>query len=272
MNLKKLFQIQKVLKDAGYFDISRISKEIYTYSQGNKIKTEEFLERIKKDEPWEYIRGCAEFRGSDFSVTKDTLIPRIETEQIVDIALSLIKKNDTPYSKIIDVGTGSGAIIISLYKELENSSKKEKRRTKTSFIATDNNKKALEVARENAKNHSITNISFLEKDLIGKESLEDYSLILANLPYIPTDMYEKLDKSVKEYEPKNALDGGKDGLKYYKKLLGIIEASSKKNIDLVAEIEPSTLKNFKNLVTKERKLEVIKDFREKNRFLLLHFS
>jgi len=278
MNLKKLFQIQKTLEKAGYSDISRVANEIYSYSEENNIEIEDILKRIKKDEPWEYIRGYAEFRGVNFLVTKDTLIPRIETEQIVDIALDLIEKKNIPYSKIIDVGTGTGCIIISLYKELkedkEEIEEKEKRNQdeEYTFLATDSSKKALDIAKENAQRNSIKDIFFVKKNLIDIEDLEDNSLILANLPYIPTNMYMKLDRSVKDFEPKKALDGGKDGLKYYKELLSTIKDSKKKNIDLVVEIEPSTLEDFKKLVPQNTSLKVIKDFREKNRFLLLHFS
>ena len=277
MNLKKLFHIQKTLEKAGYFDISRVANEIYSYSEANDIGIENILKRIENDEPWEYIRGYTEFRSINFLVTKDTLIPRIETEQIVDIALDLIKKKNTPYSKIIDVGTGTGCIIISLYKELkeekEEIEEKEKRNQdeEYTFLATDSSSKTLDIAKENAKRNSIKNISFVKKNLIDIEDLEDNSLILANLPYIPTNMYMELDRSVKDFEPKKALDGGQDGLKYYKELLTIIQ-QSKKNIDLVVEIEPSTLEDFKKLVPQNTNLKIIKDFREKNRFLLLHFS
>ena len=278
MNLKKLFQIQKTLEKAGYFDISRVANEIYSYPEENDIEIEDILKRIEKDEPWEYIRGYAEFRGINFLVTKDTLIPRIETEQIVDIALDLIKKKNIPYSNIIDIGTGTGCIIISLYKELkadkEEIEEKEKRNQdeEYTFLATDSSSKALDIAKENAKRNSIKNISFVKKNLIDNKDLENNSLILANLPYIPTNMYMKLDRSVKDFEPKKALDGGKDGLKYYKELLTIIQKTQKKNIDLIVEIEPSTLKDFKKLAPKSTSLKIIKDFREKNRFLLLHFA
>ncbi len=279
MNLKKLFQIQKTLEKAGYFDISRVANEIYSHSEENDIEIEDILKRIEKDEPWEYIRGYAEFRGINFLVTKDTLIPRIETEQIVDIALDLIKKKNIPYSNIIDIGTGTGCIIISLYQELkenkEEIEEKEKNREKDeeyTFLATDCSSKTLDIAKENAKRNSIKNISFVKRNLIDNKDLENNSLILANLPYIPTNMYMKLDRSVKDFEPKKALDGGKDGLKYYKELLSIIQDSKKRNIDLAVEIEPSTLKDFKKLAPKSTSLKIIKDFREKNRFLLLHFA
>jgi len=279
MNLKKLFQIQKTLEKVGYFDISRVANEIYSYSEENDIEIENILKRIENDEPWEYIRGYAEFRGVNFLVTKDTLIPRIETEQIVNIALDLIETKDIPYSKIIDIGTGTGCIIISLYQELkenkEEIEEKEKNREKDeeyTFLATDCSSKTLDIAKENAKRNSIKNISFVKRNLIDNKDLENNSLILANLPYIPTNMYMKLDRSVKDFEPKKALDGGKDGLKYYKELLSIIQDSKKRNIDLAVEIEPSTLKDFKKLAPKSTSLKIIKDFREKNRFLLLHFA
>ena len=279
MNLKKLFQIQKTLEKVGYFDISRVANEIYSYSEENDIEIENILKRIENDEPWEYIRGYAEFRGVNFLVTKDTLIPRIETEQIVNIALDLIETKDIPYSKIIDIGTGTGCIIISLYQELkenkEEIEEKEKNREKDeeyTFLATDCSSKTLDIAKENAKRNSIKNISFVKRNLIDNKDLENNSLILANLPYIPTNMYMKLDRSVKDFEPKKALDGGKDGLKYYKELLSIIQKTQKKNIDLIVEIEPSTLKDFKKLVPQNTSLKIIKDFREKNRFLLLHFA
>ncbi len=279
MNLKKLFQIQKTLEKTGYFDISRVANEIYSYSEENDIEIKDILKRIEDDEPWEYIHGYAEFRGVNFLVTKDTLIPRIETEQIVNIALDLIETKDIPYSKIIDIGTGTGCIIISLYQELkenkEEIEEKEKNREKDeeyTFLATDCSSKTLDIAKENGKRNSIKNISFVKRNLIDNKDLENNSLILANLPYIPTNMYMKLDRSVKDFEPKKALDGGKDGLKYYKELLSIIQDSKKRNIDLAVEIEPSTLKDFKKLAPKSTSLKIIKDFREKNRFLLLHFA
>ncbi len=105
------FYIQEVLKESGYYDISRISKEIFDFSQVESVELELILDRIRQQEPWEYIRGYAYFRGERYIVNRNTLIPRIETEQLVDIAISLIKENS--YSKVFDIGTGTGCIIIS---------------------------------------------------------------------------------------------------------------------------------------------------------------
>ncbi len=267
MNLKEISRIQKVLKEVGYFDISRISKEIYTHFTENDIPLDRILERIAKQEPWEYIRGFCEFRGINFKVTEDTLIPRIETEQIIDISIDLIKKNR--FRNIIDVGTGTGCIIISLATEILKERKVEK---DTKFYAIDISKKALNIAKENANTVKLDKIiTFRKGDLTNGFKLKDSTLIIANLPYIPSAMYKRLDRSVKGYEPKLALEGGDDGLLYYKKLFDQIR-KSKKDIQLLIEIEPLTLENLKTYTTKQEFTISFKDYRGLNRFVLLHFS
>ncbi len=265
MDLETLFHIQEVLKDSGYSDLSRISKEILEYSTKESVKLERILSRIQKQEPWEYIRGYAEFKERIFFVTKDTLIPRIESEQLVDIGIDLIERKVSGYKQILDIGTGSGCLIISLFLGLEEKGKDYE------YIATDISRDTLDIAKKNAQIHSINEIKFLERDLIEVNDIEDKSLIIANLPYIPVKMYENLDTSVKGYEPKIALEGGEDGLKYYRRLIKIL-TDSKKNIDLLIEIEPSTLHNFQDISSKNKSLKIYKDFRGKERFLFFHFS
>ncbi len=263
MDLKTLFYIQEVLKESGYYDISRISKEIFDFSQVESVELELILDRIRQQEPWEYIRGYAYFRGERYIVNRNTLIPRIETEQLVDIAISLIKENS--YSKVFDIGTGTGCIIISLAKEIEN------RGNKISFVATDISTPALDIAKQNASNLKVKNINFKSENLINKFWLSNESLIIANLPYIPSRMYQELEPSVKDYEPKIALEGGRDGLSYYKKLFSIIE-KSEKEVDLLIEIEPTTLSAFKKILENKQIKKIYKDYRGKKRFLLIHFS
>ena len=257
MNLKEIFRIQNVLKESGYFDISRIAKEIYEYSTLNNIPLDSILERISNQEPWEYIRGFTEFRGKNFLVTKDTLIPRIESEQLVDIAMDLIEKKDI--KKVIDVGTGSGCLIISIAEEVNKDD--------IEYIGVDISKEALKVAEKNDRKNKVI---FKQQDLINENDLEDSTLIVANLPYIPTGMYEKLERSVKDFEPKLALDGGEDGLLYYKKLVELITNSEKK-ILLLIEIEPSTLEDLKRYL-EDTPIKIFRDYRSKERFVLLHFS
>jgi len=259
--LKDIFTIQNALKSANYYDISRISNEIYEYSRINSLSLEDILQRIKENEPWEYIRGYAEFRNENFKVNAFTLIPRIETETLVDLAKEEIRNSPTPYSDIVDVGTGSGCIAISLKKELSD--------TQSRFHATDTSAEALKVANENeVEILGSKTIDFIKTNLIEELSLVSGSnvLILANLPYIPTIQYLKLDSSVIDYEPRTALDGGSDGLKYYNELLAQIK--TKKIIGCgIFEIEPSTLENFSSKPQK-----VFKDQYGKDRFVLIRFD
>lgn len=257
MNLKKIFEIQETLKEAGYFDISRIANEIYTYSLANNIPLDSILKRISEQEPWEYIKGFAEFREKNFRVTSDTLIPRIESEQLVNISLDLIEKNDI--EKVIDIGTGTGCLIISIAEECKGND--------IEFIGIDISKEALDVAVSNDGNRKV---GFIQQDLVRVEDLKENLLLVANLPYIPSRMYENLEKSVRNFEPKIALEGGNDGLFYYKKLFDILQ-KARKNTFLLIEIEPSTLSDLMDY-TKDIKKEIIKDFRKKERFILFHFS
>ena len=264
--LKVLYDIQLVLKKKGYFDILRISKEIMDFSKEEGISLGKILERIEEDEPWEYIRGKAEFLGYSFVVNKDVLIPRTETEQLVNIAKDFLDKNNT-YTTIIDVGTGSGCIIIFLAKILCG-------RNKYKFLGVDKNKEALEVASENSVLHNVNEkMLFTRQDLISDIDIKEDTLIIANLPYIPTSEYNRLDISVKKYEPKIALDGGKDGLKYYKRLFKQIRKrnSLKKKVALLIEIDPSTVNKLAKILKKED-YKIIKDFRDLDRFVLIHFS
>lgn len=264
--LKVICQIQEVLKEYGYFDIERISNEILAYAKETGIQIKDILKRISNYEPWEYICGKTEFYDNIFKINNSVLIPRIETEQIVDISKEFLESN-LQYNCVIDVGTGSGCIIISLAKIFcyKNDFK---------FIGTDISLEALEIAKENSMLHNVNEkISFRKDYLLKEHFIKNNSLIIANLPYIPTDMYRNLDRSVKDFEPREALDGGKDGLKYYRELLKQLEEKniSKYSITLLIEIEPSTLEMVEKLFS-QYKYNIIKDYRELNRFLLIHLS
>jgi release factor glutamine methyltransferase len=264
-NLKDLYNIQRVLEENDYLDSLRIAKEIEEFSQDSDFSIEDILKKIQKDEPWEYIKGEADFLNNKFIVNKDVLIPRIETEQLTLIAKDFLDNNSN-YKQVIDVGTGSGCIIIFLAKILC-------RRNKYKFIGIDKSKRALEVAEKNSVLHNINEkVLFLQKNLLSGVPLNLDTLIIANLPYIPTTLYKKLDKSVKDFEPRRALDGGKDGLKYYKELLKQIERKKgKKKTTLLIEIDYRTLKDLERLLS-GKKYTVIKDFRGLKRFLLIHLT
>ena len=162
--------------------------------------------RGNSSEPMAYILNKREFWNTDLFVNKDVLIPRPETELIVD-KLKEIFKNHSPY--VLDVGTGSGCIIISLLEELK----------KSKGVAIDISHMALRVARKNAKkNKTFKRVNFQRKSI---ESFfnKKFDLIVSNPPYIPRSQLKNLMKDVKFFEPKLALDGGNDGLDVIKKVI-----------------------------------------------------
>jgi len=257
--LKDIFHIQEVLKAHGYYDISRISKEIYDYSIESSTPLESILKRISENEPWEYIKGECEFRGNIFKVNTSTLIPRIESEQIIDILKEEVENSSTPYDGIIDVGTGSGCLIISAVKELGKH---------YGYYATDISQEALNIAKENSQVIlQESNIAFVKTNLLENLPLDlsRHYFIMANLPYIPTHQYLELDNSVKDYEPRDALDGGALGTQYCLELINQIK-SKDLHATLLLEIEPSTISQFE-----EFNPTIIDDIYGRKRFLLLRF-
>jgi release factor glutamine methyltransferase len=196
-------------------------------------KLKYFLRQLQKEKPVSYIIGQKEFYGLNFKVNKHTLIPRPETERMVDLVRETIDKNrkNNPLANFtfIDLGTGSGNIIITLAKYFQ--SQKE-----VSFQAIDISGKALAVARANALYHQVE-IEFVKGDLLkpflkkalaGRLKGSNYDkskandnilLITANLPYLSTKIYNSTAQNVKGYEPVGALLSGKDGLDHYRSLL-----------------------------------------------------
>jgi release factor glutamine methyltransferase len=264
-NLSQVFRIQKFLNQISYPDAYRSAREISNFlDTNNKLSENKILDKIKDGEPWEYICNYTTFCENTFKVTRDTLIPRIESEQIVYDTQKTLQNSDIKH--IIDVGTGSGCLIISLAKTLKNPS--------YSFWATDISDRALKVAEYNEKN--ILNkekIHWIKTDLIKDiPKLDGKVFIIANLPYISTEQYQKLDKSVKEYEPRNALDGGKNGLKYYRKLFTQIKRKQLAVKHLYIETEESIFKNTKELIHScfpNSHIEEKQDCFNKKRFLFV---
>lgn len=165
---------------------------------------------MKSDLPVQYQKGWVEFYKLRFKVTPDTLIPRPETELLVDEALSFLATSYQLPTTILDLGTGAGCIAISIAKNTPENIK---------IIATDISEKALDVARENAKTHGVEDrIEFIQSDLLSNVTPLGCNILVTNLPYIPTSRITYLDSSVKDYEPHLALDGGEDGFELYRKL------------------------------------------------------
>jgi len=181
--------------------------------------------RLYAGVPLPYITGIQEFFGLSFVVTPDVLIPRPETEQLVELAIGWLKAHPQ-VKNVIDIGTGSGCIAVSLAKHLPN----------IDITAVDTSAAAIQIARINAQNHQVPGrISFLESSLAEWLMLEDSYLVCANLPYIPSSDLKHLP--VAQTEPVSALDGGVDGLKLIKDLLDQLTGKLSSPYCILLEIE-----------------------------------
>ena len=181
---------------------------IYNKIEKKQIaKFKNYLSRRKQKEPIAYIIGYKYFWKYKFLTNKSVLIPRPDTELIVEEALKYLPIDSS--KKILDVGTGSGCIIVSLIKE----------RPKCKGTGLDISIKATKVAKTNAKLHQLENkIKFINID-IDKYNSNNYDLIISNPPYINSIDLNRLDDDIKFHEPKIALSGGCDGFKYLKKVI-----------------------------------------------------
>lgn len=194
--------------------ILEMKKEYLIINSTQELKDEE-IEQLKKgvkrllnNEPIQYIIGSQEFMGLKFLVNGNTLIPRCDTEILVEEAINIIKKEK--YTKILDLCTGSGAIGISIAKKIEN----------CKVLLTDISYDALKIAEKNCKlNKVIEKIKVLQSDLFKNlEKSNKFHIIVSNPPYIKTKVINTLDKQVQK-EPLIALDGGEDGLNVYRKII-----------------------------------------------------
>jgi release factor glutamine methyltransferase len=180
---------------------------------GELARFKKLIRRRLQHEPVAYILGRQEFWSLAFRVTPEVLIPRPETEILVAEALKVLSRPGAAERnfRILEIGTGSGAISVVLAKELPSAS----------LVATDLSEKALSIAKENASRHGARErIHFLQGDLfdpLGKGSAFD--LIITNPPYIAQDDFPSLPPEVRDFEPRVALDGGKDGLTFFRRVL-----------------------------------------------------
>jgi release factor glutamine methyltransferase len=183
---------------------------VYDEKELTKMQTQKyfnFIDKIKKGTPMQHITHQQEFMKMDFYVDENVLIPRPDTEILVEEVISIAKKIRA--KKILDLCTGSGAIAVSLAKYIKNSE----------ITAVDISSKALSIAKKNAKTNGVeSQITFVESDLFNDLSKEKYDIIVSNPPYIKRNIIKTLDKEVQK-EPHIALDGGNDGLEFYEKII-----------------------------------------------------
>lgn len=201
------------------------------------------IKKIIKGIPLQYITGIQEFMKMNFFVTKDVLIPQPDTEILVEEVIKIAQTIDRPL--ILDLCTGSGAIAVSIAKYLSG----------VEIVATDISSKALEIAKHNAKFNSVkSNIEFIESNLFAKLKNRKFDIIVSNPPYIPTDEIKTLPKDV-QYEPIIALDGGKDGLDFYKKIINTSDEYLKQHGYLCLEIGYNQKESIRKIIAKDKKIK-----------------
>lgn len=211
------------------------------------------LKRRIKGEPLQYIIGKTEFMGLEFKVNKNVLIPRPETEILVEVAIKYAKNK-----KILDLGTGSGCIAITIARKLPGSD----------VTGVDISEDALSIAKENAKLNGVR-VKFLHTELF-KGLSKKYDLIISNPPYIPSDQIRSLQPELK-YEPFIALDGGNDGLEFYRKIIKEAPDYLEDNGILIMEMGFGQRKCIEDILKDTKHfniIEIIKDYNNIDRIIV----
>lgn len=238
-------------------DLNYIKK----YLQENNISKEEiskYEKKIKEDQPIQYIIGNVNFYGNIIDVNKNVLIPRFETELLVEKTMILIKKyfgNKT--LDILDLGTGSGCIAITLKKNISSN-----------IDAIDISQKAIDTARNNAKKNDVE-INFLTKDMTTYKD-KQYDVIISNPPYISYN--EKIMNIVKNNEPHIALYAKEDGLYFYKKIIDNLPHITKEKYLLALEIgatQGNAIKEYAKIKLPNTTITIEKDLSNKERYIFI---
>ena len=223
------------------------------------IKSFDYLvKRRKKGEPIAYLINKKEFWKQNFYINQNVLIPRPDTEILVEETLKLFNVNSK--LNMLDIGTGSGCILLSILKERRN------------FFGTgiDISKKAINVARFNAKMHQLSNrVKFYNSD-VDKFLIGKYDLIVSNPPYIKRQDLKYLEVDVKGFEPKLALDGGKDGFSKITKVISKTSTLLKKNGRFILEIGFGQKKKILSILKQNNFFinKVVKDYGKNDRCVI----
>lgn len=206
----------------------------------NTPELEDFRQKVKRRmqrEPLQYILGKTEFYGLDFKVNPDVLIPRQETEILVDKALEVIKSSGLTKPKILDIGTGSGCISVAIASKID-----------CEIHAIDNSADAIETASANSDLNGTSNKITFSKLNIFTDIVEfaNYDVIVSNPPYIPVTEMQNLQPEVKDFEPASALSDGNDGTGFYKRIFELA-SNSNKPIKLLLELGDGKSELISNL-------------------------
>lgn len=267
-DLKK--KIQKLFEEKGIdelSDIDWIAVEVLKVKRSflpfvtdiSASQEQEIMQAVSKrleHIPIAYIFGKTEFFGREFQVDSNVLIPRMDTEVLVERLIHDIKQSQKELS-VLDIGTGSGAIAITVKKE-----------TNAKVFAVDVSEKALEVAKQNAKNLE-ADVQFVQSDLFEEVSDLKVDIVVSNPPYIETDVVQTLDKEVVSNEPILALDGGVDGLDFYKRIIKDAKQHLNAGGKVYFEIGYNQGESVSKLLGKDYEdIEVIKDYEGNDRVVI----
>lgn len=243
---------------------------IYTYGerQVSKEVEDEFIKLMKKRAegyPIQYILGEREFMGLDFYLEEGVLVPRPDTEILVEYIIDYINKNyKSKNIKVLDLGIGSGAISLSIAHYCKD----------VFVYGIDISDIALKVANINKQRLNLSNVNFYKGDLFkaleGLNLEGKFEIIASNPPYISKEEIEKLDRTVKDFEPRLALDGGEDGLDFYRKITPESKKFLKNNGLLIYEIGYNQGEDVKALLISEgfKEVSILKDLQGHDRVVL----
>lgn len=235
----------------------KLKKEI-TSTEYNRIIS--IAKQRANNIPLQRILGKTNFWGLDFEINEDTLIPRFDTEILVEQVLKYINKHKNKQLKILDLCTGSGCIAVTIAKFSDSL-----------VWASDINKNALKMAQTNAQNHNVK-VNFIESNMFDNVN-EKFDIIVSNPPYIKSSDIPNLDSTVKNYDPILALDGGKDGLKYYKIISNCAKNYLNKNGTLFFEIGYNQAKSVANILkTCYNGIEIVKDLQGNDRVVIANVN
>lgn len=234
--------------------LSTIRQEVLTQKQHQKYQ--KFLNKRITGEPVDYILGTSEFMGLQFKVNSNVLIPRPETELIVEQANKFIKENNS--KTVLDLCTGSGAIAVSVAYYNDN----------ISVIASDISKNALQVAKDNAVANKVSDkIEFIESNMFDNIIGKKFDIIISNPPYVTEKEYEDLEKEI-FFEPKNAFLAGKDGLDFYRIIANKVSQYLNPKGILLLELNANISLQIANLFEDFLFVKILKDYSNFDRILI----
>ncbi|NOX19110.1 MAG: peptide chain release factor N(5)-glutamine methyltransferase [Chlorobi bacterium] len=222
--------------------------------EDERLKYREFLSRRGNNEPLQYILNKTEFYGLEFYVDENVLIPRPDTEILVEEIIERFSEIKTEI-KILDVGTGSGNIAVALAKNIPSAK----------IAAIDVSEKALQIAERNAEANQTAGVDFKLVDIFnssGEIETHNFDVIVSNPPYISKNNLEELEKEVKEREPLNALTDGGNGLSFYERICEIGKTALNENGLLFFEIEKDAEEKIGSIMQNHgyKEIETKKDF------------